>query len=528
MNLFTKRTSLVLIICTAYVSTISCQMEKENFDVKWSKKIRLTPFFESGKVIMADDNYIYYLFGSKNGKPISGIPTIYETIVKYDRKKNDFATLKLKLSTGKEERIRLNVVAVDSLIHVVSYSNDKNKKVVSVYDDTVSPITLKFRNDSHKISEISYDGKEYKNPERIRIDFKNDNFARKKYMQLLTIFVYKNEDVYHYEAFDNHFESKVKYKKNLSINSRGSDFVFDKDFNLYTIERICPIGSNYDFVSSKFTISCHPKDGSQIIRKELSIENKSFPGVSIDVNNNNQLVCAGVYSNKNTNGQTGVFSILYEAKLQGAGAMQKTDFDLETLIKGLSKKNGDKILKKISAGKEYDDFYDNHMHPLHFRKDGGFDVIVEKRNSILMGKVSDYNYGDVYFLSFNANGSIKWIQKSARDQIVGENLISGAIHFLTESFFEYGENDEINMIYKLVDSSNLFQPIKNLTFIYSIDTNGKASEKLLQNDDNKSLLFIFPAFSYGCGKNTYIVVKGDYMEHLTAMSFVIGELKVKN
>jgi len=508
------------IAITGFIQTIA--MENSLDDLKWSNNIKSYPVFIQSSIIHVTDDYIYYFQGFGEIKAVGA----NEGFIKYDRKNGTVITSPIKLRTDKIARVRLFVCVNNDSIHVISYFNNRLQNAVYIFDETFNLNTLESNNDVHKISEIEYDKTNLTNSNDIYIKMRKNEYVANS-IGLYYFYETKKEYIHGHQAFDYKFTLKAKYKRPTDKRTLTPNYVFDKEDNLYTIERYNESGTSIDYKSSKVRLAFSPKDGSSPIIRNIELENNFIVEQTLSVNNRNQVVCAGLFSNKGTQSAIGGFSIITSPQLTNKDIITKINFDISLIIEGKSKKESKDIEKNIALGKNFDGDYSYTIHDIHFRKDGSYTMLVDKNAKAYSGKGNyDYYYGDIYILSFDSLGKSQWTQKIFRKQVIGESGFNE--HILGGYIIDYGKNDDITVIYNIVNSENIFSAGDkiNNTMIYRIDNNGNKSCEVLISDQKVTKTFC-PEISFNCGDGRYIVTKFNYISNMLKNTFNFGELTIK-
>lgn len=497
-------------------------IEKNQSDLKWSSKFKAYPVLVENKFINFSEDYVYLFQGFGEVKPIG----LDERIVKYDIKNDTVQMSPIKLRTDNIKRVRLYVCVTNDTIHVISYFNNRSHNSVYIFDETYNTNTLESNNDVHKISEIEYDKTNIINSKDIYIEMKKNEYVKDR-IGLYFFYETKNEYIHGHQVFDNKFSLKAKYNQPTDKKTLMPNYVFDNNDNLYTIERYTQQGSSYDHNSSKVKLVYYPKVGNSPIVKTVELENSFIVDLKLSVNNKNQVICSGLYSKINTQSAIGGFSIMASPQLAIADVTTKIEFDIALIIEGKSKQESEDIKKNISRGKNFDGEYSYTIHDIHFRKDGGYTMIVDKNAKAYGGKGTyDYYYGDIYILTFDSLGKSQWTQKIFRAQVIGESGFNE--HILGGYLIDYGKNDNITVIYNILNSGLFISQGEkiNNTIVCKIDTYGNKTQNILISDEKISKTFS-PEISHNCGDGKFIVTKFNFLSNMLNNTFNLGVLSIK-
>ena len=505
---------------TGFTKTIA--MENSLIDLKWSDNIKSYPIFIQSSIIHVTEDYIYYFQGFGEMKAVG----TSEGLIKYDRKNGVINTSPIKLQTNKITRVRLYVCVNDDSIHVISYFNNRLQNSVYIFDETYNINTLESNNDVHKISEIEYDKTNLTNSNDIYIKMKKNEYVANS-IGLYYFYETKNEYIHGHQVFDYKFTLKAKYKRPTDKRTLIPNYVFDREDNLYTIERYNESGTSTDYKSSEVRLVYSPKDGSSPVIRNIELENNFIVEQTLSINNLNQVICSGLFSKKGTQSAIGGFSIITSHALTNKDIITKTDFNIELIIEGKSKKESEDIKKNIALGKNFDGDYSYTIHDIHFRKDGGYTMLVDKNAKSYGGKGNyDYYYGDFYILSFDSLGKSQWTQKIFRRQTIGDSGFNE--HILGGYLIDYGKDDNITIIYNILNSGVFISQDEkiNNTIVFKVDTYGNKTRNILISDEKVAKVFS-PEISYSCGNGEFIVTKFNFLSNMLKNTLNFGELTIK-
>lgn len=477
-------------------------------EIKWGKNQKTSIFYDNMKILYHDDNSVYFFKNLPEAKPITGFPSLYELLVKYDRKQDSIYYINLELKTEDVNRSRASILLIDSTIHIISYFNNKSKNAVYIFDETIDMENFKLNNDIHKISEFKYENAQIISND-IFVTLEKETYLEEN-MLSLKYDCRTNKGVLHgFELLNSKFESITKYQNLTNSNTAIPNYIFDKEYNLYFIERV------YNKNSSFFNLRLlyYQKVDSALSMQDLVIENQFITEQTLAINDKNQLICSGLYSSKFLTNAIGAFTIIYSTKLQDTGLLHKVNFDYDFLSKGMNEKDAISLKKDLEKGKNSDYTYRYFFQNTHFKKDGCFDLVIEKKIKDFYpssggGGHYVYRYSDLYVLDFNSDGSSNWIQKIYRNETFHNQFTSS--HLLGDCYINF-KNDDIIFIYNKFNFENIDRSegssFKNgKTYLTSIDSNGNKNDKILIGDPEicKSLC---PKISFNYNDNCYFLTK---------------------
>lgn len=484
--------TIILQFLILSVNGLSAQTGITSPQISWSNLQKAKAVvYEDVEMLKSDSNAIYFFNKLKNAEPMLGIPTIYEMVGKYNMHTDSVSYVTLNLKSNDANRVRLNVMMCNDKLHIFSYFNNKSQNAVYIFDETIDMQSFIINDDIHKIGEIKYDKSRISSSGDILIQLKKTAINGVDHLLLSYNYKTNSGKTFGYELFNQQLTSLAKYEDNYESNTSIPNCAFDKEYNLYTVERRFGDAILPDYTSSTIVLHSYPKNGTQPIRKELKIENKFITEQTISINEKGELVCIGLYANKEQRSATGIFSTKYTPKLEEIGELRQTDLEYDFLCSGLSEKEAKSLRKDLEKGKDYEKKYLYHFQNIHFRTDGSFSLVVEKKmkeyfyKGFNNGGYYIYRYNDIYALSFLADGSLKWKQKVYRNEVFNDEIFY--THFVGECFIENGADGEINILHNKfnIENKDVYSgsPLKEgKSLLTTIDAEGKVTEKIIDTD----------------------------------------------
>ncbi|MDD2799625.1 MAG: hypothetical protein PHV20_13625 [Bacteroidales bacterium] len=547
-----KPLSICILLFSCYVITFAQEPQSVN-DISWSKNFKPKINYNNQLDILGiDENNVWFSDKPADDKPLK--PTTFkynENIVKYDRLTNNLTYLPLKLKSNGEKRNRIDLKCRDGKINVMSYSVDKKASVFRIFQETANMKTMTFDNNLQLIASINYDKTQVKDIDNIYIEISRVNIAD----DLLTIkYVYstKTGNVNGYLLYDNQYKQLSRFENSTSSSSVVMNYAFDKQSNLYTLERdywgeTNDIYEGYaENALGKSTLTYYPKDGSPSVKKELAMDLNMAGESTIAVNDKNELVCVGGYSVIGRRKIVGVYSAIFRPRLEGTCTTHFVEFGYDLLSEGMTKKKAKELKDDLMIGKD-NSFEDAlKFKNVHFNSQGGFSAVAEKRfvnyknkntsyyagvgnfhgSSVL---VTQFGFHDIFVLSFNEDGSSKWIQKIYRNELFDNSHSNN--YFLGNCYLNFSKDDGLTILHNQFNVSNEdidSQPsFKNgKTLKTTIKPDGTLSTKEFISDSSIARKFC-PGFTYKNMDNQLYLIKSNYLVsnaliEIPSVSFNIG------
>jgi len=318
----------------------------------------------------------------------------------------------------------------------------------------------------------------------------------------------------------------------------GSKIIFvwkkDKQGNIYSINRRFENKKNKKkFINSIISLICYPKNNEKPISLPLILPDNCFiSSYQLSINDKEEIVCTGLYAKEGLQSAMGCYSFVVSPMLSEIKSVSVKEFSNELLTKGLDKKDSQIASDNIAKNKEFEDNTMYLSSDIHYNKDGSYNIAIEKYKLELeinynsVTTVNHHYYSDIYVLSCNANGSIKWVQKIPRYAYVIDDASIAGNYFL-----KYDDNDNMNFIFNLIQTNKSESISKSRTVCVKLDNDG--NEKFIELESNTEVSkHICPIFFSEYGSNSVIVVKHNFETLIPGIGsaknmITFGELKLK-
>ncbi|WP_243349746.1 hypothetical protein [Parabacteroides sp. FAFU027] len=459
------------------------------------------------EIFKTDSNYIYY-YG--HGMKVNFDETNF--IVKHNKNtgKNELCDIQLK-----RKEYQLNIVGhyfINDTLHIFSsyYNNKLNKSFL--FHETYNLDKLQSNDDINKITEIDY--KALAGGEKASLEYFDFKYINNHFLLRYSCKSKKGQ-IFGLEVLDKTLHKEWS-SPSIALTESGvnyeSNYYIDNEGNLYGLQRNFENEKdvNKHFEHSRIWAVCYPKGGGEPKSLALILKDDNFiTSEQLSVNEKGEVICAGLYARPGTTSAVGCFSFVIEPLLAKLKSVNSQEFSPSFLTKGLDMKSQEKSLDKILKSKDFENNFGYKINSIHFRKDGSFDVVAEKYKQEIIrfrDNITTYNYNDdLSVLTFNADGSVKWVQKIPKYEYVQD------LGSLTGSYFlSYDKDDNMTFIFNLIQTGVLsFSYKKAKTVRMTLDKNGNENFKELIGD-YKTALLMCPGFFYKQNDNTLLLSKYNY------------------
>jgi len=545
INYESKIMNLKKILIPVFIFLISSEKMVAQSEVRWlnEKKPVTTGLPSDFKTLKSDENHLYYVLYpvDKSINTDANLIDFLYGVKALELHKFDFKSqMDTALIYKPDNRTFVQIIEVNNIYHIISYFKNKTQKKIFIFDETINLENLQLKNDTKLLSEIDYAEEDANNVYNFSLTISKEN----NQFLFLYSYILQGGHCCRFEVYDNLLKQVWTKKSNFA--SAGSDVYFESNYvldlegNIYAVQRSFDNLSN----SEKSYLVFYSKNGA--LPKNRTLEMKlgnQLLDQKLSVNKNNELICTGLFAKVNETSAIGAFSFVFTSKLEKIKSNNFSSIDRIPNIKGLDDETKKVLNNKIILKGKTENTYQYDLKNIHYRKDGGFDLVVEKyisfktlgHSSSLNGFGSNseiyyYIYDDIIVLNCDSNGLFRRVQCVPKYQYLVNNQ-----KYLGSYLLNYGENDEMNFIFNLPDTSpkNLFSKLNkdSRSVIFTLNPDGQGSIQELFNDHECSNSFL-PLISTNAGDNHAILFKCNKPFSKGNIAFkkyriVIGELDIK-
>lgn len=523
-----KKLKLHTLILTLLLATSLCAQNTFEPQIEWTKKqhmVRKQDLLNRYVYLTGNEKEFFFVYYTvaMNGMGGEGVGHIY--FVKMDMVTGEPKYLRLEHKTGDYERKAQHVLAHDDKIYAFSSYQNKKEKKHYIFVETLNKETLDYNNDVRKIGEISY-GDDIKGS-------KLDNFALttspNKDLNLLSYSIVNGDKITNFGLLVLHKDmSEMWHSESPFPTVEGKDisltnYTLDNDGNVYVAQ------NRYDKKDKKWELylTYFPayNKGESVVR-EMELDNNTHSiSEKIIANNVGDIICTGFYTNPNRYSALGMYSYIYSPGLKDIKMKDIKEFSDEFITMGMSEKDIEKMVKNKDKGKDFDEGFTYTYDAKLNKKDGGYTMTFEKyklqiqsvRNGPDKRTIYYHNYNDIVAATYNADGSIRWVQKiPKRQRFTGLDRHYGSYKTWIDN------NDNIKFIYNEEAKKDKYQPI-----IVSLDQEGKISITELFKKADKDVRKTFsPLLTEKLDNNKFMLGRVEIgMFKGTQMLWGITELK---
>ena len=527
-----KRNFYMLIILVISTHAFS-QNKSKNVDIIFGEEIKEARSSNLESILGYDETGIYVLKTEGGGAFSSGQDCFIEH---FDNKMNQTKSEELIITDKNgEERDYEFIVHMNNTLYVFSSIENKKTDKVNLYAQTINKKTLRPNNDSRKIAEINYADKGSGSFGDFQFNISKDQTklmihyllpAKKKEKEKIALIVLDKELGLLWEK-----KCTLPYLEELFDDER---YRIDNDGNAYILGVVYKekaLAKRKGKPNYKYQLISYKDKGETYSEYPIELAGKFITDMQIAINDKNDIICAGFYSN------IGTFSIngSYFLNINGSNGeiVNKSfkAFDLEFITQNMTEREANKVKKKEEKGKDVElSEYD--LDDIILRDDGGA-ILVGEQFYIVAHTYSSsngasyttyhYNYNDIIVINISPEGQIEWAKKIPKEQ---ESIDDGGTYssyamsvFGDKMFFIFNDNPK-NLTNTGDGKLKNYNPNReSIVALVAMDSDGKYKKEALYKMKRSDVL-IRPKLSKQISEDEMIIFgKKGKMQQFTKLIY---------
>jgi hypothetical protein len=426
---------------------------------------------------------------------------------------------------SKDDKIitqQLNTFILNNKMYIINTKTDLNSKMNSLEVEEINKSSLLSEGNTKTLAEYSFEEGSKNNKGNYRITLSNDSTKLLVYYN----FPYEKEQTQRFalHVFNKDFKELWKNEIELPYNS---DLFDVHDFSVGNNGNVYLLGKVYEEnrrerkkgeVNYKYHIIYYSSDKKEAIDLELDSKGKFFNEISMTVNNNNQVVCVGLYTSEFNRVSEGTFYLRVDSKSHKTEVTTFKEFS-----ELMQEDEEDKDLSDKKQKRNQDRIYRNYdFRRVIQKEDGGIIVVAEQYYVVERTTTTTtsggartttttfyYHYDNILVLKIDKNGEFVW-QKIIPKQQVTTN--DGG-YFLSFTLAEKG--DDLYFLYNttLLKKNKAGEDTKRFSrkdflsrlSIYKLDKDGNLSEKTDLLNKNETKVMMVPKNGLQISENEVIM-----------------------
>jgi hypothetical protein len=349
------------------------------------------------------------------------------TLQKFD--KNLSSTLVNTIALGFEDKI----LDIDSCYQsngtIYLFTSFVNRKLDKsfLFVQKVNSKTLQPEGSLVKIAEVNY--KNSRTAGKFDYSFSRDNSSVLVYAN--TEYRRNEPEKYALHVFDSNM--KPRWSKEIILpytetSFEIQDYCVDHNGNVFLVgkKKMQQQGArSNDGPDYEYIILGYYEGGSEVREYTVSIGDKFLNEMKIDVSPDEDIICAGFYSESGQKSIKGTYYLRIDRKSKEIVQITSKEFDLELITMNLTESRENKVLEQVTNGQNVE-LYKYKLRGFIPREDGGVILLGEQYfvkthdytspGSSITRTNYYYHFNDIIVVNVNPAGEIEWATKIPKRQ----------------------------------------------------------------------------------------------------------------
>ncbi|MBI9053411.1 MAG: hypothetical protein JEY96_06305 [Bacteroidales bacterium] len=426
------------------------------------------------------------------------------TLEHFDNKQNFTKSVELDLKYQKKDMYYRFIIHInDELFLFSSFKNQKLKQNF-LFIQSIDKNTLELKQGLKKIAQIDYSGKGRRNAGNFNYRLSRDSSKVLIYYDLP--YDKGSKEKFGFHVFDKNLNQLWEKKVTLPYNDELFDiknYKVDNLGNVHLLGRIIPErvkGDLYGKLKYKHQILSYLNNGNDLKEYLVEIEGKFLSEMQIELNDDQDIMCGGFYSDTYTkvhsdvgykigsDAATGTYFIKIDGNSKEIINKNFKEFGVDFITQNMSEKQKKKTEKKIEKGKKNADIRRYDLKDFIIREDGRAFLIGEQyyvniseqyytdsKGDRKSKKVYTYYYNDIIVINISPEGKIEWATKIPKRQRTVDDggFYSSYAHSVVNDklYFVFNDNPE-NLSYDGVGTPAIFTKGRN-SIVVLVELNSK-------------------------------------------------------
>lgn len=393
-----------------------------------------------------------------------------------------------------------------------SFANTKDKNAY-LFVETIDKGTLKSKRDINKVTQADFDvrkGKKQLGSSTFQFTSSRDSsnlliFSnlpnKKKANELIGCTVLNDKmQVLWNNVIEIPYPDHLFSIKDYSISTQGDVYVLGKLFE----DKIKDVKRKQ--INFKYQVIGYKNFGKEKVIYDVDLEGKFITDMQITINSDNDIICAGFFSNELEYNINGTYFLKINGKTKKIMSSSIKEFDQDFVLENLSEKQEKKAERKLNKGKDID-IPDFDIRSLIVREDGGVVMIGEQYRMYITTTTTTgangqttrtttyhYNYDEVLVVNINPSGNIDWYARIPKYQhTTNDNGRYSSFALMVQDdklhFFYNDHPDNISLDDKKGKKAIWNKRAKNTVVMYTtIDNTGKMTRSPMINAKDAEMM----------------------------------------
>lgn len=427
-------------------------------------------------------NQIYYSFLSlKYVREVYNLNMEKTNSVQYDPKKTNNRVVKKILGT---------ILLKDKMFSLFS-NTDLNNKINTLEIDEINKSTLLPEGNEKTLAEISFEEGNKRNTGGFSYTQSQDSSKVLVYYYLP--YVKGQPQKFGMHVYNDEFEEIWNKEIELPYDDELFDIVsyrVGNDGNVYVLGKVYEEkhrDKKRGEVNYKYHVFYYTKNENDTYDMPIESKSKFFNEISMSLNNNNQVICVGLYTTSLGGVSEGTFYMRIDSKTHKVVADTQKEFS-----ELMDDNNNDSERKRK---RKQDRVYRNYdFRQIIQKEDGGIIVVAEQYYVVVVTSTSTsstgtstkttyyYHYDNILVLNIDKNGKFIW------QKIIPKNQVSANDGGYYSSYTLAVKEDKLYFLYNTpITKFLIFSYPTNVLSLFVLDEDGELSDQsdIINKKDSK-------------------------------------------
>ncbi len=500
-----KKTIIILGLLTFSILISFGQSKSKKVDILWGLEQKKSKRSTLSDIVGYDKTGIYAIKTQNTG--LIGYNTKI-TLEHYNNKMNQTKSVEINLEEQNKKTYFEFIIQLNNELYLFSSFKNQKLKRNFLFVQSINKKTLQFNKDLKKIAEINYSGKS-------KFNAGNFDFVLSRDSSKVLIYYNLPYDKYGSEKFGfNVFDNNLNelWEKKITLPYKEElfdveDYLIDNNGNVHLLGMIFKDkrkDKRRGEPNYKYQILSYLNDGESIKEYPIKIEGKFLTDMQIAVNDEQDMICGGFYSNVGTFSIIGSYFIKVDGKTKEITAKSFKEFGIDFITQNMSQRKENKAKAKAAKGKNVE-LYEYDLDNIILKNNGGAMLVGEqyyvrvitntyRSSSGVMSTSTTYYYyfNDIIVINMSPDGNIEWAEKIAKRQLTTNDRGFYSSYTLSvvgdKMYFVFNDNPK-NLFYKGEGKLYNFNKGKeSLTVLVELDSDGKQTREALFSSGEADIL----------------------------------------
>jgi hypothetical protein len=399
------------------------------FRVNWGKEFTAPRNSTVADIIGHDASGFYVLKRQFSGGFFASTKL---SLDKFDNSLNPIKNIELELTEGGKKSYLEDILHLRGQMHLFTSFPDQRTKINALFWQTVNKQTLlPDQTNKKKIAEINYEGNSRRNSGSFNFRLSQDSSKVLVFYSLP--YDFGDPEKFGFAVYDD--QMNRLWQKDVVLPYR--DELFDvESVKVDNYGNVYLLGLLYKDVRKakrkgaanyQYKVLSYTQEGKNENEYAVSLPDKFLTDMQIGIRSNQDIVCAGFYSDFGKLSIRGTFFLSIDAKTKAVKTESFKEFDINFITQNMTERQAEKAKRREEKGQEQE-MYEYDLDKLIVRSDGGALLIGEQffintvtytsytGNRAITRTVTYYYYNDIIVVNINPDGNIAWSVKVPKRQ----------------------------------------------------------------------------------------------------------------